>query len=222
VTSSARLDATAALRDLVHAIVAADADDATLARTAAIVRDAVAELEHAPRVARKVPDFSEVGAGREAGVGPDVDPMADRAVAGSANPTAVLLETWRDGTDSVAEVWYGPAFIGAPGRVHGGMVAAVFDDVTGFVLADVGEPGFTGRLEVSYRAPVPIETPIEFRARMRSREGRKMVVEGEARLDGRVLATAEALFILVDADHFATDASELLDRSAERGQKGTV
>ena len=69
---------------------------------------------------------------------------------------------------------------------------------------------------------MPIETPIEFRARKRSLEGRKMVVEGEARLDDRVLATAEALFILVDADHFATDASELLDRSAERGQKGTV
>ena len=48
-TSAARLEATAALRDLVHVIVAADADDATLARTAAIVRDAVAELEHAPR-----------------------------------------------------------------------------------------------------------------------------------------------------------------------------
>ena len=169
-----------------------------------------------------MPSFSDVGAARDAGAGPDVDPMADRAVAGSANPTAVVLETWRDGTDSVAEVWYGPAFIGAPGRVHGGMVAAVFDDVTGFVLTDVGEPGFTGRLEVSYRAPVPIETPIEFRARMRSREGRKMVVEAEARLDDRVLATAEALFILVDTDHFATDATELLDRSAESGQKGTV
>ena len=91
---------------------------------------------------------------------PDIDPMDDRAVAGSANPTAVVLETWRDGDDAVAEVWYGPAFIGAPGRVHGGMVAAVFDDVTGFVLADVREPGFTGRLEVSYRAPVPIETPM--------------------------------------------------------------
>jgi len=40
------------------------------------------------------------------------------------------------------------------------MVAAVFDDVTGFVLADVREPGFTGRLVVNYRAPVPIETEI--------------------------------------------------------------
>jgi acyl-CoA thioesterase FadM len=92
------------------------------------------------------------------------------------------------------------------------MVAAVFDDVTGFVLADVREPGFTGRLVVNYRAPVPIETEIEFRARRRSREGRKLFVEGEAKLGGRVLATAEALFVLVDAAHFATDATELLQQ----------
>jgi acyl-coenzyme A thioesterase PaaI-like protein len=214
VTSAARLDATAALRDLVHALVTADADDATLERTAAIVRGAVAELEHVPRTERAVPDFA-AGAGPHAD-GPAVDPMADRAVAGSANPTAVHLETRREGGDAVADVWYGPAFVGAPGRVHGGMVAAVFDDITGFVLTDVREPGFTGRLEVSYRAPVPIETRIEFRARMRSREGRKMIVEAEARLDGRVLATAEALFILVDAAHFATDATELLDRTEPR------
>ena len=213
-TSNARLDATAALRELVHALVSADADDATLARTATIVRDAVAELEHVPRTERQVPDFA-AGAGPHSTAGPALDPMADRAVAGSANPTAVHLETRREGDDVVADVWFGPAFVGAPGRVHGGMVAAVFDDITGFVLTHVGEPGFTGRLEVTYRAPVPIETPVEFRARMRGREGRKLTVEAEARLDGRVLATAEALFVLVDPAHFATDASELLERTSQ-------
>jgi acyl-coenzyme A thioesterase PaaI-like protein len=191
--------------------VTADADDATLQRTAAIVRDAVAELEHVPRVERGVPDFA-AGDGPYPPDGPAVDPMADRAVAGSANPTAVHLETRREDGDAIADVWFGPAFVGAPGRVHGGMVAAVFDDITGFVLTDVREPGFTGRLEVSYRAPVPIETRIEFRARMRDRVGRKLTVEAEARLEGRVLATAEALFILVDAAHFATNASDLLGR----------
>jgi acyl-coenzyme A thioesterase PaaI-like protein len=213
VTSAARLDATNALRELVHSFVSADADDATLERTAAIVRAAVAELAHVPQAERTVPSFA-AGAGPHAAGEFGVDPLADRAVAGSANPTAVHLETRRDGDDAVADVGFGPAFLGAPGRVHGGMVAAVFDDITGFVLTHVREPGFTGRLEVSYRAPVPIETPIEFRARMRGRVGRKLTVDAEARRDGRVLATAEALFILVDADHFATDAKELPDRPA--------
>ncbi len=212
-TQAARLDASAAVRDLVHAVVAADVDDATLERTAALVRAAVAELEHAPRRIRNIPDFAVVGEARESGEVAD-DPMADRAVAGSANPTAVRIESRQDGADAVADVWFGPAFVGAPGRVHGGMVAAVFDDVTGFVLANVRRPGFTGRLQVSFLAPTPIETRIEFRARKRSLEGRKLVVEAEARLGDRVLATAEALFVLVDRDHFATDASELLDRTA--------
>ena len=100
-TSPARLDATAALRDLVHALVAADADDATLQRTASIVREAVAELEHVPRAIRAVPDFAAGGGPHPLEDGA-VDPMADRAVAGSANPTAVHFETRRDGTDAVA------------------------------------------------------------------------------------------------------------------------
>jgi acyl-coenzyme A thioesterase PaaI-like protein len=212
VTSRARVDASKAVRDLAHAIVASDIDDPTLERVAVVVREIVVELEGAPRAQRAVPDFVLLGETREASDDPDLDPMSDRAVAGSANPTSVHFETRREGEDTVADVWFGPAFVGAPGRVHGGMVAAVFDDVTGFVLADVREPGFTGRLVVNYRAPVPIETAIEFRARRRSREGRKLFVEGEAKLGGRVLATAEALFVLVDAAHFATDATELLQQ----------
>ena len=35
----------------------------------------------------------------------------------------------------------------APGRVHGGMVAAVFDDILGMAMARVRSPGFTGRLD---------------------------------------------------------------------------
>ncbi len=149
---------------------------------------------------------------REGGVDTPEHEMADRAVAGAANPTSVRLAVRREGDDAVADVWFGPAFVGAPGRVHGGMVAAVFDDVAGFALAVVGQPGFTGRLEISYRAPVPIETTIEFRTRLRSRDGRKLTVDAEARLGDRILATAEALFIVVDDEHFATDAGELLAR----------
>ena len=72
--------------------------------------------------------------------------------------------------------------------------------------------GFTGRLTVHYRAPVPIETEIAFRLHTGAREGRKLHVHGDARLDDQVLATADALMILVDAEHFKTRADELLAR----------
>ena len=90
------------------------------------------------------------------------------------------------------------------------MVAAVFDDLTGYVLALVGEPGFTGRLTVEYRAPVPTETVVEFRVRLRERDGRKLHVDGDARLGDKVLAIADATMVLVPPDHWAKHAQELL------------
>jgi acyl-coenzyme A thioesterase PaaI-like protein len=208
----ARSAAASAVRDLCHALVAHDASDEVLVQVAGAADEATRELRRGPRRRRAVLDFSELTSGAS-GTAPKAHPMADRAVAGPVNPTSVEITVGAEGEEAVAQVWFGPAFEGAPGRVHGGMVAAVFDDVTGFVLAFVGEPAFTGELAIRYRAPVPVETPIEFRARLRQREGRRLVVEAEACLDGTVLATAEAVFVVVDQDHFATQARELLDRA---------
>ena len=105
---------------------------------------------------------------------------------------------------------------GRAGRVHGGMVAAVFDDILGMAMARVRSPGFTGRLTVHYRAPVPMNQRIEFRAWGEEPNGRKLVVHSEARLDGRLLAEAEALFILVDPADFATHADDLPVRGDQR------
>ena len=86
----------------------------------------------------------------------------------------VAAETLRDGDDAVVRSTLGDAFEGAPGRAHGGMVAALFDEAMGFVLSIACTPAFTGRLTVTYRAPVPIGVPLEFRARLTGRDGRKL------------------------------------------------
>jgi len=210
-----RVETARSLRELMHALVANERDDETLAQVGALVQAATALLDGAPRRTRTIPDFDAITAMREAGIDPTVQAMGDRAVAGAANPTSVHLEPRVVDGEAVAEVWFGPAFEGAPGRVHGGIVAAVFDDLFGFALAMVRSPGFTGRLTVHFRAPVPIEHDIEFRARVGKRDGRKLTVHAEARLDGRLLAEADALFILVDQDHFATSARELLARDPQ-------
>ena len=95
------------------------------------------------------------------------------------------------------------AFEGAPGRAHGGIVAAAFDDVTGFVIAQLREPAFTGELTVRYLAPVPIDEPLEIRARLDGRERRKLFISGEVRADGTVIATCRAIYITVDPSTFA-------------------
>lgn len=208
----ARVDAAAEARRLVHALVAADADDATFAKVEAILAEANAILGAVPHLPRPVFDPSRLEDARRDPEMSNLDAMADRAVAGPANPTSVDIRARIVPDGAAAEVVFGPAFEGAPGRAHGGIVAAVFDDLLGHAMAGTQSIGFTGRLTVHYRAPVPIETEIAFRLHTGAREGRKLHVHGDARLDDQVLATADALMILVDAEHFKTRADELLAR----------
>jgi acyl-coenzyme A thioesterase PaaI-like protein len=204
-----RLDAAAAVRQLAHAITAHEADDGLLRRITSSLADATAELRCEPRRERIVPTFGEGAVIDTKAKGRH--PMDDRAIAGQANPTAVDFEARRDGDEVVADACFGAAFEGAPGRVHGGMVAAVFDDLVGFILGMVGQPGFTGRLTVHYHAPVPTERPVEFRARLHERAERKLIVNADVRLGDKVLATCEAVMVLVDGERWAQHARDLLD-----------
>src|SRR5262249_44245197 len=162
---------------------------------------------------RTAPDLETRTALRHGGEDPPFLTMGARPLAGPATPTAVRVEPrWDDTGTAYADVWFGPAFEAAPGRVHGGMVAAVFDDILGMAMARVRSPGFTGRLTVHYRAPVPMNQRIEFTAWAEAANGRKLVVQSEARLDARLLAEADALFTLVDPAHCATHADDLPPR----------
>lgn len=70
----------------------------------------------------------------------------------------------------------------------------------GFVLSMHATPAFTGRLTISYLAPTPVGAEIEFRARLRERDGRKLWIDGEAWHGGERIVTAEGLFISIPED----------------------
>ncbi len=209
--SEQRLDAAAALRALAHAFVAHDADDAVLSRLAEFARETVAELRAGARrdrasALRAEALFAIGDTGvlevRPAGTGDPFSVMADRAVAGRANPTAAEIDVRYDGEEAVATVTFGAAFEGAPGRAHGGIVAAVFDDVTGYVLRVAGTPAFTGRIAITYHAPTPIGVPLEFRSRLAGREGRRLVITADCRRRRDLIASCEATYVTVDAQQF--------------------
>jgi acyl-coenzyme A thioesterase PaaI-like protein len=200
-TESLRSTAAAHLRDLAHAFAAHDADDDVLrhiADTATELKDQVDRAPGRDRLALMRRGIAEslMGLGFE-----------DRAVGGASNPTSVDLSVQQlvpgEASEIVTEVVLRRAFEGAPGRAHGGIVAAAFDDVTGFVIAQIQEPAFTGELTVRYLAPVPVDQPLEVRARLDGRERRKLFISGEARADGEVIATCRAIYITVDPGVFA-------------------
>jgi acyl-coenzyme A thioesterase PaaI-like protein len=196
-TEQIRSQAAASLRGLGHSFAAHDPDDDVLTRLSETATELTRQVDEAPirdRLALMRRGFEQAGMGLG---------FEDRAVGGGSNPTSVEMEVRYDGDEIIADVVLRRAFEGAPGRAHGGIVAAAFDDVTGFVIAQIQEPAFTGELTVRYLAPVPVDAPLEIRARLDGRERRKLFISGEARADGSVIATCRAIYITVDPGVFA-------------------
>jgi acyl-coenzyme A thioesterase PaaI-like protein len=200
-TEQCRIDAAAALRDLNHAFAAHDPDDEHLRAIGDDAQALVALLDSSPRRDRLALMRAGFGSGTFpiAGSG-----FADRAVGGTANPTSVDVVVTFEPDEVVAHVVLRLAFEGAPGRAHGGIVAAAFDDVTGYVIGQIHEPAFTGELVVRYVAPVPVNEPLEMRARLDGRERRKLFITAEARHLGEIVATCRAIYITVDPTRFAS------------------
>lgn len=86
-------------------------------------------------------------------------------------------------------------------------MASIFDDTMGFVLSMEQTPAFTGRLSVSYLAPTPLGVEVTFRSRLRHRDGRKLLIEGEALHGGERFAEAEGLFISIPPERFGQGAA---------------
>jgi acyl-coenzyme A thioesterase PaaI-like protein len=92
---------------------------------------------------------------------------------------------------------------GAPGIVHGGLVAAALDEACGLLSTWYRFPTVTARIFVRYRRPVPINTELLVRARLASERGRRLHVEGEITDGGdETLAEARAAFLHVPLEHF--------------------
>ncbi|HEX7976770.1 MAG TPA: hotdog fold domain-containing protein, partial [Anaerolineales bacterium] len=87
---------------------------------------------------------------------------------------------------------------GYPGIVHGGVVAAMLDEVSGrsHMIGDPPRFMYTARLQVQYRKNVPVGQPI--RVVGKAGESRRRTAAATAAiyaLDGALLAEAEALMV---------------------------
>jgi acyl-coenzyme A thioesterase PaaI-like protein len=192
-----------AMRRLGHAIVAHEVGDPTFARITAEIEGLLAAVEAAPDRLRDPVDMTQ-----HVFVAPPHDGrrrshFPDCMVTGAANPLGMAADAVRAGDEAVLRATLGAAFEGAPGRAHGGAVAALLDEVMGFVLSIHATPAYTGRLTVTYRAPTPLGVELELRARLHSRHGRKLRIEARAHARDTLLAEGDGVFIAVDPHRFA-------------------
>ena len=201
VATAARVEAAGALRRLGHAIVGHQVDDEVLGAITTTVEGLLSEVQSFPVRRRRPLDMRTVFTGEPEKIRRN-SAFPDSIVTGKANPLGLAADIVREGDEAVLRIALGPAFEGAPGRAHGGAVAALFDEVMGFVLSIHGMPAYTGSLTVSYRAPTPLGTDLELRARLRSRHGRKLRIDATARHGTDLIAEADGLFVAVDPERF--------------------
>jgi acyl-coenzyme A thioesterase PaaI-like protein len=117
---------------------------------------------------------------------------------GRANPLAPPLNLWFSEDAVHGSTVFEAAYEGPPGCVHGGYIAAAFDEVLGSAQSLGGKPGMTGRLTVHYRSPTPLRTDVRFEGRVVDVSGRKTLTRGTLHDGDRLCAEAEGLFIAID------------------------
>lgn len=192
-----------ASRLLIDRLVATDApDDVIEAATADVTNAAERFTGHHQGT---LYGFSEM-----ANAGGRLDPLFDHSpLMGIANPLAPPMDIREVDGVVVAIATFGQAYEGPPGCVHGGYVAAAFDEVLGATQALSGAPGMTGTLTIRYESPTPLQVALRYEGRLVGVERRKIFTEGVCYAGDRLTATAKGTFISVRPGRF-------LDLLAER------
>jgi acyl-coenzyme A thioesterase PaaI-like protein len=188
----------AAARLLSDRMVANTDDEETISRVADAVEAAVALLSGGGRSS-----YEAFAAALESGDDPGA--FFDHSpVLGLSNPGAPPIELDLIDGRVHGRAVFGSAYEGPPGCVHGGWVAAAFDEVLGSAQSAVERPGMTGTLKVIYRSPTPLFTELTFDAAVERVERRKIFVRGTVHAGDRLCAEAEGIFISIDRDKFNT------------------
>lgn len=196
-----------ATRRLLHGLVMTDADEDTL-RWAADGLDEIADAFHDPRRRSVHEGFTEAATSGDPNGFFEHSPLLGRS-----NPLAPPIDLSMDADGAmVGTAVFGAGYEGPPGCVHGGYIAASFDEILGAAQTRSGQPGMTGTLTVRYRSPTPLHEEVRLRGVFERVEGRKIFTSGTLHAGDRLCAEAEGIFISVD---FARLAELRAERDAD-------
>lgn len=124
---------------------------------------------------------------------------------GLENPYGLQLEFFDNGVDEVTCTYTIPdRYNGYPGVAHGGIVAAMLDEVV-IRTAMISDPNrfmMTATMELKYRRPVPTGVALYLTGKMLKDRGRYARAAGELRLpDGTAAVEAEMMMADLPAGH---------------------
>ena len=131
-------------------------------------------------------------------------------ICGLENPIGLHLHIYETEPGVIESTYTAPDhFQGYPGVLHGGIVAAILDEISGGVhMGDAANPRFmfTGKLEVKYRKNVPVGKLLKIvgkavKVRSKMAESWAGIYDSET---NELLAEANALHIDVPEDQIDT------------------
>lgn len=116
---------------------------------------------------------------------------------GQLNMAGLRLDLHAAGDRCWTETSLPARFQGWDGITHGGVVSAILDEVMAWSLIGADRLGFTARLEVDFRRPVPVERAIRAEGWIATRRRRRFDTQAQITdaATGEVLAEARAIYL---------------------------
>jgi acyl-coenzyme A thioesterase PaaI-like protein len=183
-----------AVRELVTLTVSALPPAEVLAQATAGVRRVVETLRpHVPEPPlERYPSVGSI-------TGP-ADLMPFDPAMGRLSPIAPRLRFAVHDGRTIADARFELSYEGPPGCVHGGIIAACFDQVLNVANLTAGVPGLTAALEIRYRKPTPLDRDVRFEADIPDVDGRRVRTTGRLRAGDVVCAEATGTFVRLPLD----------------------
>lgn len=180
----------AAIRELSAVLVTSSPDVKKMHAIAGQLEETASEFAQSPRVFGRLEWAKSNEHGSFGQISHELNPLA-----GYSNPIAPPLNTWFEGDKALGRCLCDWAYEGPPGSVHGGFVAAIFDQFMGMAQKLGGQPGMTGYLHVNYHNRTPLNTTLNLEAQLVKVEGRKTIIEAQMYAGEIMTASCEALFV---------------------------
>jgi acyl-coenzyme A thioesterase PaaI-like protein len=133
-------------------------------------------------------------------------------VCGIDNPIGLKLRFHTDDEGRcIARFRPKPEHQGYPGHLHGGIISTLLDETMGRVLTLEDVWAMTGRLEIKFAKPVPLDQELTIIGELARNRSRAYEARGEIRLpDGSVLVEGSGVYIRIP-DEVVEEAKSELD-----------
>lgn len=112
-------------------------------------------------------------------------------------------------------VYFGVAYEGPPGCVHGGFISFFYDQILGNHNMAHDIPAMTASLKVSYLKPTPLMTELGFEVRTGNIDGRKVTSHAWLGAGNGHFSECEGLFLMPTEANYLGSVGRILKAAAD-------